>query len=172
MKIKRNIVFLFLCICGNGFSQDIKFTKLKEVKLSNGSYNYVYKIELYNDNRTPICVPVSFAFGLTADLSDTVDVTNIFPASDTSLTFSLYYAKSLEGSSTRYPAVPVIINPGTYLITNISFVKSEGTRTILELKYSADKSIEYNKILSLFGESPKYKWMDKLNFKDKKYFFF
>jgi hypothetical protein len=172
MKIKLNLIFLCLSICSVGFGQDIKFTKISETKLGNGSWEYVYNIELYNDNSTPICIPVSFAFGLTADLSDTVDVSNIYPASDTSLTFSLYYAKSLEGSSTRYPAIPVIINPGTYFITNIRFIKSQRKSTILELKYSADKNLDYYKILSSFGKSPKYMWMDKLNFKDKKYSFF
>jgi hypothetical protein len=168
MKMKFMLISLIICI--GGFSQTMKFTQLSERMLNNNNYEYVYKVELYNDNNIPICIPVSLSFGFVANLDDTIEVSNIYPASDSTLTFSLYYTKSdIEGSSTRYPATPIVLNPGTYLLTNVRFEKTKVKKIFLELKYAEDKNFEYNKIWSSYENNPRYKWMDDLNFVDKKF---
>jgi hypothetical protein len=157
----------------NGFCQDVNFTKIGETRTKEGPSELIYRVELYNNTNSPICIPVSLSFGFTVNLNDTVEVGNIYPAIDSSVTFSLYYIKSdIEGSSARYPAVPVIVNPNTYVLTNIKFTNVKGKRMFLELKCSYDKNLDYYKIRSSFENEPKYKWMDKLNLIDKKYLIF
>jgi hypothetical protein len=103
-------------------------------------------------------------------LYDTVEVVSIYPAVDSSITFSLYYTKKeMEGSSARYAAIPVILNPCTYLSTHITFTRPKGKGIFLELKYSYDKNLDFYKIWTSFENEPQYKWMDNLNFVDKKY---
>ena len=159
-----------LIIYTSGFCQDIRFTKIGESKSKNDLDECIYRLELYNNTNSPICIPVSLSFGFTVNLNDTVEVSNIYPASGSSVIFSLYYAKSdIEGSSARYPAIPVIVNPNTYLLTNIRFAKVKGGKMFLKLKCSYNKKLDYYKIISSFKKEPKYKWMDNLNFIDKKY---
>lgn len=166
--------FVFLCIFSilniTLFCQSIQFMKVNEIISNQGLCKYVYKVEVYNNTNRPICIPVSLSFGYTVNLYDTVDVVSIYPAVDSSVIFSLYYTKSdIEGSSARYPAIPVILNPCTYLSTYIIFKKPKGKSMFLELKYSYDKNLDFYKIWTSFENEPQYKWMDDLNFVDKKY---
>ena len=170
--MRTNLIFIFLMIVNSAYSQTIKFSKTNETASKNGvSAECVYRIEIYNNTNVPICIPVSLSFGLSADINDTLEVINIYPANDSVLTFSLYYSKSdIKGSSTRYPAAPIVINPSTYFLTNIKFIKTQlHQKAFLELNCSYDKGLEYNKIYASFNKNPKYIWMDKLNFINKKY---
>jgi hypothetical protein len=153
-----------------GIGQIIQFTKILETKVNGFSYDCIYRVQLYNNKESPICIPVSLSFGLMASIDDTVQLSNVYPANDSILVLSFQYAKAdLEGSATRYPALPIVLNPGTYLLTNVRFTKENGKKTILELKYSHDKQIDYGKIWSVFKNGPKYKWMDSLNFVNQRY---
>jgi hypothetical protein len=135
-----------------------------------GLTEYFYKVEIYNNTNKPICIPVSLSFGVEIDCEDTVEVVNIYSASDTALFFSLCYTKSeFEGSKTRYSASPMIINPQTYFSTNIRFVNNRSKKMYLVLKYSNDKNIDYKEIRASFESKPQYEWMDTLNFYDKKF---
>lgn len=168
MRVK--IFICFLIISTNGFCQDVAFTKISELKSNSGLEECIYQLKLFNNTNRPICIPFSLSFGLTVNLDDTIDVSNIHPLIDSSITFSLYYTKfEIEGSSTRYPAIPVIVNPNTYVLTNIRFTSIKGMKLFLELKYSNDKNLDYYKIRSSFEKEAKYKWMDRLTFIDKKY---
>src|SRR5687768_15618343 len=138
MRVKLFLSLIF--IYTNGFCQDLMFTKIGESISKNGSEECIYRLELYNNTNSPICIPVSLSFGLTVNLNDTVEVANIYPAIDSSVIFSLYYTKSdIEGSSARYPGVPVIVNPNTYILTNIRLTKIKGKKMFLELKCTYDK---------------------------------
>ncbi len=168
IKMRLMLFVGITLICGNAFCQDVKFVRIGEDKSE-----FIYRLELYNNTNTPICIPMSLSFGYTVNLNDTVEVANIYPANDSSVTFSLYYTKSdIEGSSARYPAVPVIVNPSTYILANIRFKGVEGKKVLLELKLSNDKNLDYYKIRSSFENEPKYRWMDKLKFIDKNYLIF
>lgn len=168
--MKVSFLLGLLILCGNGFCQEVNFAKISKTVSKDGLNEYMYRVEVYNNTSKPICIPVSLSFGLAVNLDDTVEVVNIYPARDSSLFFSLYYAKSdIEGSSARYAATPVIVNPNTYLLVNIRFVKAEGKQMFLELKYSYDKNLDYRKIRASFENEPRYKWMDDLNFVDKIY---
>lgn len=170
--IQTKVSFLLglLILCGNGFCQKINFTKISKTISKDGLYEYIYRVEVYNNTNKPMCIPVSLSFGLAVNLDDTVEVANIYPARDSGLFFSLYYAKSdIGGSSARYAATPVIVNPNTYLLVKIRFVKAEEKQMFLELKYSYDKDLDYNKIRASFENEPRYKWMDDLDFVDKIY---
>ncbi|MCX8020823.1 MAG: hypothetical protein N2747_10050 [Chitinophagaceae bacterium] len=170
MRVKFFLSLIITITYTIGFCQDVKFTELGESKSKSGLDECIYRLELFNNTNSPICIPVSLSFGFTVNLNDTVEVKNIYPANDSSVTFSLYYTKSeLEGSSVRYPAVPVLINPNTYVLTNVRFEKIKEKKMFLELKCSYDKNLDYYKIRSSFENEPKYKWMDKLSFVDKKY---
>jgi len=159
-----------LILCNKGFCQDVKFTTIGKTISKNDLNECIYRVEIYNNTNSPICIPVSLSFGFSINLNDTIEVTNIYPARDSAVFFSLYYTKSdIEGSSARYAATPVIVNPNTYLLTNIRFVKTEGKQIFLELKCSYDKGLDYHKIRQTFENEPRYKWMDNLDFVDKKY---
>ena len=152
-------------------SQHLAFIKLNESASTKGGLECIYRVEIYNNTNKPFCVPISLAFGYTVSSSDTVEVINTSGGSDTSETFSLYYTKSdLEGSKARYPAIPVLLNPNTYLITNIKFRKA-GHKKIyfLKLEYSKDEKLDFYKIFSSYQNEPMFKWMDDLNFTTKNY---
>jgi len=170
MRVKLFLSFIITIIYTNVFCQDVKITKIGESISERGSDECIYRVELFNYTNTPICIPMSLTFGYTVNLNDTVDVVNIYPANDSSIIFSLYYTKSdIEGSSARYPAIPVIVNPNTYVLTNIKFEKIKEKKMFLELKCSYDKKLDYYKIRSSFENEPKYKWMDSIKFVNKRY---
>lgn len=165
-------IVLLLLLAGNVYSQSVNFTKLTGSAVNNQSDQYTYyKVEIFNNTDIPICIPVSLSFGISANIYDTIEVTDIYTADDSIRTLSLYYTKDeLAGSSARYPARPVVINPSTYFITNIKFAASYISQKIfLELMCSYGKGLDYNKILTSFNNQPKYMWMDNLSFIVKKY---
>jgi hypothetical protein len=170
LKIKFVLTFSFFWL--NGFGQQVKLTNIGTCH-SKGDSNAIYTVEIFNNTNAPICIPVSLSFGSIVNLADTVEVTNIYPSTDSAVVFSLYYSKSdLEESSMRYPAVPIIINPNTYFLTNIKFNKPQRKKVYLELNFSFDKNLDFQKIRSSFENEPKYRWMNDLNFIEKKYLLF
>jgi hypothetical protein len=171
MKYKFLCSLLILSV--SSYSQDVKFSKIQEIALKNGSKECIYQVEVYNDTNNPICFPVSLSFGFTFNDLDTGEVVNIYPAIDSIVTLSLYYAKAdISGSSAKYPALPVIINPNTYAVSNIKFEKPENKHVYLELKYSNDTDLDYHQINKSFQNEPMYRWMDKLHFVNNKFFIF
>lgn len=161
----------FLLIVSNVLAQTVKFSKISEAQDSTGLYNCIYSIQIYNNTDIPICIPVSLSFGYAPNLYDTIEVADIYPIDDSIVTFSLYYSKyEIERSFARYPAIPVVITPGTYFLTNIWFKKSEkNIKAYLALKCSYDKKLDYYKINDLFMNNPKYVWMNEVNFIDTNY---
>ena len=146
------------------YCQEVEFCKIREISFKNGPNQCVYRVQIYNGTQNPICIPVSLSFGFSFTDLDTAEVVNIYPAIDSIVTLSLYYAKDdISGSSTKYPALPVIINPATYAIANIRFEKPENKHVYLELAYSNDTDLDYHQIRNSFENEPMYRWMEKLN---------
>jgi len=172
--MKNKLLYSLLILSLNSYSQDVKFSKIQEITLKNGSNQCVYRVEIYNDTNNPICVPVSLSFGYSFTALDTAEVVNIYVANDSIITLSLYYAKAdISGSSAKYPALPVIINPNTYAVANIKFEKPENKHVYLELAYANDTDLDYHQIWKSFENEPMYRWMEKLNsFVRKKFLIF
>src|SRR5881394_3949082 len=107
--MKYQLLYSLLILSINSYCQEVKFSKIQEITLKNGSKECIYQVEVYNDTNNPICFPVSLSFGYSFTDLDTGEVINIYPAIDSIVTLSLYYAKAdITGSSIKYPALPVI----------------------------------------------------------------
>jgi hypothetical protein len=166
------IISLFFCmvICKNSYTQILRFTKLNDAKHKDSSIAYTYNLELYNNTNIPLCIPVSLSYGRTANLQDTVDLAGIYQEDDSVLVLSLYYSKiDIRSSYTRYPAVPVIVNPGTYFLTNFTFSLNPRNKFFyLDLKVCYQK-FDFQKVINDFQNKPQYEWMEELGFIDTKY---
>src|SRR5678816_1746137 len=169
--MRYKLLYSFLILSVSSYCQDVKFAKVQQITLENGSNQCVYRVEIYNDTNDPICIPVSLSFGYSFTALDTGELVNIYPAIDSIVTLSLYYAKTdITGSAVKYPALPVIINPNTYAVANIKFEKPENKHVYLELTYSDDEDLDYHEIWKSFGNEPMWRWMEKLQNIEKKKF--
>jgi len=63
------------------------------------------------------------------------------------------------------PSYPIILNPRTYLLTNIKFVKPQNTKEIFfEFTHSFGPDLDYQKIGTSYNSEPKFIWKKSLKF--------
>ncbi|GAA4743687.1 hypothetical protein [Flavisolibacter ginsenosidimutans] len=164
MTIK--IVPLLLLLCNVALSQEVKIIKTGEGKISGQSAVNYYSVSIYNNTDKPICVPVSNYFSYRMNTNDTLELGGVYSEKDSIIVVSLFWSKKdLEIDPQQMPGYPVVINPRTYLLTNILFHRSSNIKgAYFEFKYSFGPNLDYQKISSSYNAEPKFRWMKTLKF--------
>jgi hypothetical protein len=166
MKI---LIFLLL-ICSSALSQQVTVFKLREQNIENNAFVNIYSVRIYNNTDKPICVPVSSYFVNRMNVNDTLELGDIYDEKDSVIVVSLFWSKKdLAIDPQQMPSYPVIINPRTYLLTNIKFTKPSNTREIFfEFKHSFGPDLDYQKISASYSSEPKFVWKKSLKFIETK----
>ena len=166
MKI---IVFLLL-ICSSALSQQVKVFKLREQSIENNAYVNTYSVQIYNNTDKPICVPISNYFAYRMNVNDTLELGDMDDGKDSSIVVSLFWSKKdLEIDPQQMSSYPVILNPRTYLLTNIKFTKASNTKEIFfEFKHSFGPDLDYQKINASYSSQSKFVWKKSLKFIETK----
>jgi hypothetical protein len=166
MKI---LIFLLL-ICSNALSQQIKVLKLQEQSTDNNASVNTYSVRIYNNTDKPICIPVSNSFAYRMNVNDTLELGDIYSERDSAIVVSLFWSKKdLEIDPQQMPSYPVILNPRTYLLTNIKFVKPSNTKEIFfEFRHSFGPDLDYQRISTSYSSEPKFIWKKSLKFIETK----
>ncbi|MBP7555164.1 MAG: hypothetical protein KA821_02790 [Chitinophagaceae bacterium] len=161
----RILAFLLL-ICSNAVSQQITVLKLQEQSTGNNTLENTYGVRIYNNTDKPICIPISNSFAYRMNINDTLELGDIYSEKDSVVVVSLFWSKKdLEIDPQQMPSYPIILNPRTYLLTNIKFVKPLNTKEIFfEFKHSFGPNLDYQRISALYNSEPKFIWKKSLKF--------
>ena len=166
----RNVLLIFLLfIWSNSFSQQVRLSKAGEQRIANKIY-LIYNLIVYNNTNKPICVPVSNHFAYRMNVNDTLELGDIYSEKDSLIVVSLFWSKQdLEIDPQQIPSYPVVLNPRTYLLTNIMFTKDTIIKeTYFEFKYTFGPELDYQKISSSYYTEPKFVWRRGLKFIDER----
>jgi len=160
------LVPVFLLICNSALSQQVKLFKIGENKTTNATVINIYGVRIYNNTDKPICVPVSNYFAFRVNVNDTLELADIYNEKDSVIVASLFWAKKdLEIDPQQMPSYPVVVNPRTYLLTNIMFAKKSNVKEIyFEFKHSFGPNLDYQKIISSYNTQPKFLWKKSMKF--------
>lgn len=160
------LVSILLLICNSALSQQVKLFKIGENKTKNVTIVNIYSVRIYNNTDKPICIPVSNYFAYKMNAEDTLELADIYSGKDSIIVVSLFWAKrDLEINPQQMPSYPVVINPRTYLLTNIKFEKKSNIKEIyFEFKHSFDPNLDYQKISSSYNTEPKFVWKKYMKF--------
>jgi hypothetical protein len=163
--IIRLVPFLFL-LCNSALSQQVKLFKIGENKTKKSTDVNIYGVRIYNNTDNPICVPVSNYFVYRINVNDTLELADIYNENDSVIVVSLFWAKKdLDVDPQQMPSYPVVINPRTYLLTNIMFAKKSNIKKIyFEFKHSFGPNLDYQKISSSYNKQPKFVWKKGMKF--------
>lgn len=160
------LVPLLLLLCNAALSQEVRIIKTGEEKAPGGSAVNYYSVSIYNNTDKPICVPVSNYFAYRMNMNDTLELGDIYNEKDSIVVVSLFWSKKdLEIDPQQMPSYPVIINPRTYLLTNIMFNRNSIIReAYFDFKHSFGPDLDYQKISSSYNAEPKFRWKKTLKF--------
>ena len=162
--IKKVLPFLLL-IYSNVFSQKIELFKLGEESLTSTTSLNIYSVRIFNNTDQPICVPVSEYFYHRISANDTLELGNISNKNEIIIASLFWSKEDLEIDPQQMASYPVILNPSTYLLTNIKVVKSKDIKEIyFDFKHSFGPDLDYRKIIFSYNKEPKFRWKKSLKF--------
>jgi len=162
---------LLLMICTNSFCQEIQLNKLSDKKMADGSFINFYSLKIYNNTDKPICVPVSIFFAHRVNFNDTLELVDIYnDQEDSVVEVGLVWAKKdLDTNPQQMESYPIVLNPGTYIATNVAISKGTITKKIyFDFRHSFGPDLNYQKISSSYNTEPKFVWKKSLMFIEKK----
>lgn len=151
-------------VCSTAFAQQVAVTKISERPSANGTLS-IYTVRIHNNTNKPICIPVSLDFANRLNEHDILNLGDILQDEDSAIAVSLFWSKpDLEEDPQQKPSYPVVLNPRTYLITNISLEKIPSVKAIQFEFMHAFQGVDYEKIARSYETEPRFFWMRSLKF--------
>lgn len=168
--MKNTTALSFLLVCSTAFAQQVKITKTGEQSAKTNVFQ-LYHLSIYNNTNKPICIAVSNDFAYRLNEKDTLELGNTASEKDNEIVVSLFWSKmDLANDAQQHPSYPLVLNPRTYLVTNISVKKNPSGKGIyFDFMHSFGPDLDFNKISASYESEPPYVWMRSLKFFSEKF---